>query len=84
MEQGTFQIMNNYLYWFVGLIHGEFIELVRVFCTTVDSLTTAIKDVLIHCILPLSNYRGQAYDGTSNMKGCLNGRATQILTSKPT
>ena len=54
------------------LIHEDFIGLVHVLHvlqTTADSLTAAIKDVLVRCILPLSNYRGQAY--ASNMMGHL-------------
>ena len=66
------------------LIHEDFIGLVHVLQTTADSLTAAIKDVLIRCILPLSNCRGQAYDGASNMMGHLRGVATQIMTSEPT
>ena len=66
------------------LIHEDFVGLVHVLRTTADSLTCAIKDVLIRCILPLSNCRGQAYDGASNMMGHLHGVATQILASEPT
>ena len=61
-------------------IHEDFIGLVHVLQTTADSLTSAIKDVLIRCILPLSNCRGQAYDGASKMHGV----ATQILAIEPT
>ena len=64
-------------------IHEDFIGLVHVLRTTADSLTLAIKDVLIRCILPLSNCRGQAYDGASNMMGHLHGVATQILAIEP-
>ena len=66
------------------LIHEDFIGLVHVLQTAADSLTAAIKDVLIRCILPLSYCRGQAYDGASNMMGHLCGVATQIMTSEPT
>ena len=66
------------------IIHEDFIGVVHVLQTTADSLTTAIKYVLIRCILPLSNCRGQAYDGAANMMGHLHGVATQILTSEPT
>ena len=65
-------------------IHEDFIGLVHVLQTTADSLTSAIKDVLIRCILPLSNCRGQGYDGASNMMGHLHGVATQILAIEPT
>ena len=33
------------------------------------TLTAAIKDVLIRCVLPLGQCRGQAYDSASNMSG---------------
>ena len=32
-----------------------------------------VKDILIRCCLPLSQCRGQAYDGASNMSGIRNG-----------
>ena len=50
--------------------------------TTSDTLTTAIKDVLVSCALPLSQYRGQEYNGASNMMGHLCGVATQIQAEK--
>ena len=66
------------------IIHEDFIGMVHVLRTTADSLTAAIKDVLIRCILSLSNCRGQAYDGASNMMGHLHGVATQTRNSKST
>lgn len=41
-----------------------------------------IKDVLIRCSLPLSQCRGQAYDGASNMSGIHNG--VQALVKRET
>jgi len=32
-------------------------------------LTSAIKNVLINCALPLTQCRGQFYDGAANMMG---------------
>ena len=52
--------------------------MVHVPSTTASILTTTIKDVLIRCIRPLSNCRGQAYDGAANMMGHLRGVATVI------
>ena len=49
--------------------------LVQVPSTDAGTLTTVIKDVLIRCMLPLGQCRGQAYDGASNMSGRLNGVA---------
>ena len=88
MKQGISQMMNNCLSicWVDKsyIIHEDFIGMVHVLRSTVDSLTVAIKDVLICCILPLSNCRRQAYDGASNMMGHLLGIATQIRNSEPT
>ena len=49
------------------IIHEDFIGMVHVPGTRASTLITAIKDVLIRCMLPLDNCRGQAYDGASNM-----------------
>lgn len=46
--------------------------------TTLATLTVAIKDVLICCILPLSNCWGESYDGAFNMMGYLRGMATTL------
>ena len=42
-----------------------------------------MKDVRVHCILPLSQCRGQAYDGASYMSGHLLGVAAQIKSEQP-
>ena len=42
------------------------------------SLVTSIKDVLLRMGLPLSNCRGQCYDGASYMSGA-KGRVTAQL-----
>lgn len=52
--------------------------MIHVPSTTSATLTAAIKDVLVRCILPLSNCRGQAYDGATNMMGHLRGVATTL------
>jgi hypothetical protein len=59
-------------------IHEDFIGLVHVPTITSKAITSAIKDVLIRCSLPLSLCRGQGYDGAANMMGHLNGVAKQI------
>ena len=64
-------------------VHEDFISLVHVPSTTSVTLTAAIKDILICCILPLSNCRGQSYDGASNMMGHLRGVATRIQEEQP-
>ena len=57
--------------------------MIHVPSTTSATLTASIKDILIRCILPLSNCRGQAYDGASNMMGHLRGVATQLECEEP-
>ena len=64
-------------------IHEDLIGLVHVEKTDADSLCMAIKDVLIRCSLPLSQCRGQGYDGASVMMGHLTGDATQLLKEEP-
>ena len=53
-------------------------ELIEVPKTDVATLTGALKDVLVHCVLPASSCRGQAYDGAANMSGHLREVATCI------
>ena len=43
------------------VIHEDFIGMVHVPDTTAATLTAIIKDMLIRCVLPLDNCRGQAY-----------------------
>ena len=61
-------------------VHEDLIGMVHVESTTSNSLTAAIKDVLICCVLPLHQCRGQAYDGAANMMGHLTGVAKQLLS----
>ena len=64
-------------------VHEDLIGMVHVELTTSNSLTAAIKDVLIHCVLPLHQCRGQAYDGAANMMGHSTGVAKQLLSEEP-
>ena len=65
-------------------IHEYFIGLVHVPSSTSATLTVAIKDILIRCILPLNNCRGQAirwcleHDGSSPTCSNKNSRRTTI------
>ena len=45
------------------------------------SLVTSIKDVLLWMGLPLSNCRGQCYDGASYMSGAKGQVAAQFKTA---
>jgi len=58
----------------IGMIHVP---------STSATLTASIKDVLIRCIVPLSNCGGQTYNGASNMMGHLRGVATQLEREEP-
>lgn len=56
------------------------IGLIQVLRTDAATLTAALKDVLIRCMLSLSQCRAKHnYDGASNMLGRLNGVAARIV-----
>ena len=59
-------------------IYEDPIVLLQVPRTDSDTLTSGLKDILVCCILSLSQCRGQAYDGVSNLSGHLRGVAAQI------
>ena len=48
-----------------------------------DTIVSAIKDYLTRFNLPLSDLRGQTYDGASNMLGKRSGVAAQIKRVQP-
>ena len=48
-----------------------------------DTLVAVIKDVLIRLNIPLSNARGQCYNGANNMYGIKNGVSNKILSENP-
>ena len=50
-------------------IHEDPIGLMQVPKTDSRTFTSALKDVLIRCILPLIQCWGQAFDGAANMSG---------------
>ena len=54
-------------------INEDTLGLVQLPNTKALTLFTVIKDVLIRCSLPISQCRGQAFDGASNMSGIRNG-----------
>ena len=64
-------------------IHEDPIELINVPQTDARTLTACIKDCLLRCCLPISQCRGQAYDGTGNMSGYVNGVAAKIQNDVP-
>ena len=89
MKPAIFQIMSNSEWLFVGLVvHMMSMKIssgwyIHVPSTTSATLIAAIKNVLIRCILPLSNCRGQSYDGAANIMGNLRGVARRIEKEKP-
>ena len=64
-------------------IHEDQVELINVPKTDAATLTTVIKDCLIRFSLPITQCRGQAYDGASNMSGHINGVAAKIQEIEP-
>ena len=58
--------------------HSEFIGLYTVGSIDAKTLVATIKGVLLQMGSPLSNCRGQCYDGASNMSGAKGGVATQL------
>ena len=60
------------------MIHEAPVELIEVPKTDAATLAMMIKDSLIHFSLPLSQCRGQSYDGASNMSGHISGVAARI------
>ena len=64
-------------------IHEDPVELIDLPKTDSTTITNALKDCLIRFSLPLSQCRGQAYDGASSMSGYLNGVAARIEQDVP-
>ena len=54
-------------------VHEDTLGLVQLPDTKAQTLFSVIKDMLIRCSLPISQCRGQAFDGASNMSGIRNG-----------
>lgn len=64
-------------------IHEDLIGLVQMETTDASTITSVLQDCLLRCNLPVSNCRGQAYDGAANMAGHLNGVAVKIQALEP-
>ena len=62
--------------------HEDVIGLYNVGTIDSNTLVTTIEDVLLRMNLKLTQCRGQCYDGASNMVGCKNGVATQLLAKE--
>lgn len=59
-------------------ISEDFIGLYQVPAIDADTLTAAIKDVLLRMNLSLNRICGQCYDGASSMSGAKSGVAKRI------
>ena len=59
-------------------VSEEFVGLYQVPAINADTLTSAIKDVLLRMNLTMARIRGQCYDGASSMRGARTGVAKQI------
>ena len=64
-------------------IHEDLVGLIEVEMTDAETLTSTLKDVLLHCNLQLSHCRGQAYDGASIMARHISGVSTKITREEP-
>lgn len=80
MKQRTYHVMNSYVCDRCYNIHEYPLGLVQLPNTKEQTIFDTIKDVLIRCSLPLSQCRGQAFDGAANMSGLRNG--VQALVKK--
>jgi len=64
-------------------IHESFVGLYEPRCTTGEELAAVVEDVLIRFNLPMSNLRGQTYDGAANMAGPYSGCQAVIASKQP-
>ena len=63
--------------------HEDFLGFFELPNIASDPIASAIKDSLTRFNLPLSDLRGQTYDGASNMLGKRSGVAAQIKRVQP-
>jgi len=63
--------------------HEDFIGMYAVESIKADILAEILKDTLLRLKLPITNCRGQCYDGAANMAGAQNGVAAQLLNEEP-
>ena len=59
-------------------VREEFVGLYQVPAINADTLTSAIKDVLLRMNLAMARIRGQCYEGSRSMRGARTGVAKQI------
>jgi hypothetical protein len=64
--------------------HEDFLGMYLIEKPDAETMTAALKDILLRCNLRLNECRMQAYDGASTMSGHLSGVAAQIQAENPT
>lgn len=64
-------------------VHEDPIGLVQVPKTDAETLTSALKCVLIHCVLPITQFRRQGYDSAANIADHLKGVAACVKAEQP-
>ena len=64
-------------------IHKDFLGFYQLENIKSDTNVSAIRDVLLRTQISLDNFRGQCYNGASNMLGKKSGVAKQILDIQP-
>ena len=65
------------------VVHEDTVGLFNTPNISAQTLSEALKDILVRCNLPLSMCRGQAYDGAAAMQGKRKGLATLIRKECP-
>ena len=64
-------------------VREDFIGLYELLSLKASVIVDAIKDTLLRLNLPLSDARGQCYDGAANISGKNTGIAQQLLAVEP-
>ena len=64
-------------------IQEDFVGMYQLSKTDAESITSAIKDILIRCNMDSSNCRWQGYDGAATMSGALQGVAARLNAECP-
>lgn len=64
-------------------VHEDPIDLFVLPNTGAETITSVMKDILLHCTLPIDLCRGQAYDGAAVMQERLSGVAARIRQYVP-
>ena len=66
------------------VIHEDTLELIHLTKTDALTIVKAIQDFFVRYQLTITQCRGQAYDGASNMSGAISGVAARLQKEEPT